>query len=242
MTTNFKLKLVNFEGPIEILLRLVEEKKMHISQVSLAAVADDFIAHLEKLENGDKIQMANFIFVASTLMLIKSISLLPTLVVSEEEKGSIEDLENRLRKYQEIKRLSEYVKRAYGRRIIFGREPSREIMPIFSPSHDLILDNLKEALLRVIANLPKVEKLSRVVVQKIISLEEVIEDLAKRVQSALKTSFRGFVRDQKEKINVIVSFLGLLELVKRGIVSVEQGAHFQDIAMEPAEASVPKYG
>lgn len=243
MPENFKLKIADFEGPIEVLLRLVEEKKLHISQVSLASVADDFIAHLEKIENSDKNQMANFIFVASTLMLIKSISLLPELKITEEEKGSIEDLERRLRVYARVKELSENVKKLYGKKIIFARQASREIVPVFSPSSDLTLANLREAVNRVLANLPKMaEKLPQALVQKVISLEEVIENLATRVQTALKTSFRDFVRDKTEKVNVIVSFLGMLELVKRGIVSVEQGEHFSDISIEQSEASVPKYG
>lgn len=243
MPENFKLKIADFEGPIEVLLRLVEEKKLHISQVALASVTDDFIAHLEKLENSDKTQMANFIFVASTLMLIKSISLLPELKITEEEKGSIEDLENRLKVYARMKELSENIKKMYGRRIIFTRQTSRELVPVFSPSQDLNLNNLREAINRVLANLPKLaEKLPQAIVQKVISLEEVIENLATRVQSALKTSFRDFVRDKKEKVNVIVSFLGMLELVKRGIVLVEQDEHFSDISIQQSEAGVPKYG
>ncbi|MCC6290938.1 segregation/condensation protein A [Candidatus Nomurabacteria bacterium] len=242
MPENFQIKLVDFEGPIEVLLRLIEEKKLHISQVSLAAVADDFVTHLGKIENGNKEQMANFILVASTLMLIKSISLLPKLQVTEEEKGSMEDLEKRLQLYQEIKKLSENIKVNYGKKIIFAREPGKEIVSVFSPSRDLNLANLKLALERVIANLPKVEKLPEVIVQKVLSLEEAIESLATRVQSALKTSFQHFVKDKKEKVNIIVSFLGMLELVKRGIVQVEQASHFQDIAIETTSTIVPKYG
>lgn len=242
MSENFQIKLADFEGPVEVLLRLVEDKKLHISQVSLAAVADDFINHLKDIEDGDKEQMANFILVASTLMLIKSVSLLPKLQVTAEETGSMEDLEKRLRLYQEIKRLSENVRANYGSKIIFTRDPSKEIVPIFSPSRDLTLTNLKLALERVIDNLPKVERLPEVIVQKVISLEEAIESLATRVQSALKTSFQHFVRDKKEKVNIIVSFLGMLELVKRGIVQVEQASHFQDIEIETAGTTVPKYG
>ena len=243
MSEKFNLKIADFEGPIEVLLRLVEEKKLHISQVALASVADDFIAHLEQLEGKDKTQMANFILIASTLMLIKSISLLPELKITEEEKGSIEDLERRLKIYARMKELSEIVKKNYGKKIIFSREGNRELVPVFSPSNDLTLNNLHEALLRVINNLPKlVEKLPQAIVQKVISLEEVIENLAQRVQSAIKTSFRDFVRDKKEKVNIIVSFLGMLELVKRGIVQVEQGEHFSDISIEQSEAGVPKYG
>lgn len=243
-SAEFQIRLEDFEGPLEVLLRLVEEKKMHISKVSLASVADDFVAYLGKLEHGHnatKTQMADFILVASTLMLIKSISLLPELKVSEEEKGSIEDLERRLALYAEIKKLSENVKKNYGKKIIYARQESKNITPVFSPSHDLTAQNILEAINRVINNLPRMEKLPQVIVQKVLNLEEVIESLAQRVQAALKTSFQDFVKDKKEKVNIIVSFLGMLELVKRGLVQVEQGEHFSDIQMEIGEAGVPTY-
>ncbi len=244
MTVKFQIKLEDFEGPLEVLLRLVEEKKMHISRVSLAAVADDFISHLDKLENdhnASKAQMADFILVASTLMLIKSISLLPELKVSEEEQGSMADLERRLALYAEIKKLSENVKKNYGRKIIFSRQESKEIVSVFAPSRDLTLQSLLASVNNVINNLPKIEKLPQVIVQKVLNLEEVIESLAQRVQTALKTSFHDFIKDKKEKVNVIVSFLGMLELVKRGLVQAEQGEHFADIQIEPSSADVPKY-
>lgn len=238
----YAVKLGDFEGPIELLLRLVEEKKMHISRVSLAAVADGFVAYLEKLEGRDKNQMANFILVASTLMLIKSLSLLPSMAISEEEKEDIKDLECRLRLYARLKELSGHVRAAYGRRRIFAREPRREMTPIFSPGRDLSVVSLAAALKRVIANLPAVEKLPRAVVQKVASLEEAIDDLVRRVRSALKISFQHLVKDKSEKVNVIVSFLGMLELVRRGIVQAEQSAHFEDITIEQAETVIPKYG
>ena len=79
------------------------------------------------------------------------------------------------------------------------------------------------------------------IIKKVISLEEAITNLTERVQSALKMSFKQFVGNQKEKVNIIVSFLGMLELVKRGIISVEQENHFQDIQMETNHPSTPKY-
>ncbi len=239
----FQVKVGEFEGPIEVLLGLIEEKKLHISQVSLAAVADDFVNHLQKLDQTSKAQIANFILVAATLMLIKSISLLPALEVTPEEEESIGDLERRLKLYRRLKELSVQVKERFGNRVIFGREAGRELVPVFSPTAEITTPNLLAAIKNLIQNFPKPEILPQVIIQKILSLEEVIKDLSKRVQSALKMSFRDFVKDKKEKVNIIVSFLGLLELVKQGIVSVEQSAHFGDIAMETTDPTeVPRYG
>ena len=116
------------------------------------------------------------------------------------------------------------------------------MVPVFAPSRDLSLEGLLTALKNVIQSLPKAEKLPKVIVQKVISLEETIADLAKRVQGALRMSFKDFIKDKAEKVNVIVSFLGMLELVKRGVVNVQQTAHFEDISIETTEPTgTPRY-
>lgn len=240
MENRFEVKVGEFEGPLDVLLRLVEEKKLHISQVSLAQVTDDFIAYLQKVKGKSKDQMASFVLVAATLMLIKSITLLPQLTVSEEEKHSIEDLERRLKLYQRVKELSEHVRSRFGREVIYAPLP-REVTPVFAPSNELTTPSLLTVLKQVINNLPKAEIIPQAVVKKVISVEEVIKSLATRVQSTLKMSFKDFVKDQRERVNVIVSFLGMLELVKQGIVNVEQSTHFTDISIEAADPSVPRY-
>ncbi len=218
---------------------------MHISQVSLAGVTDDFIAYLESLNNRGlasvKGQIANFILVASTLMLIKSLALLPTLEVTTEEKEGIEDLERRLRFYQRMKDLSVHIKERFGKQIIFTRELSKGIIPVFAPTAEITQPDIVQAIRNLITNFPKPEKISEVIIKKVISLEEVITNLTNRVQSALKMSFKQFVGNQKEKVNIIVSFLGMLELVKRGIISVEQQNHFEDIHMETGGINTPRY-
>jgi segregation and condensation protein A len=255
VSEQFIAKVGEFAGPIEVLLRLIEEKKLHISQVSLASVADDFISYLQKLNNqgeasvndelaccnSNKAEIANFILVASTLMLIKSLALLPTLEVTTEEKEGIEDLERRLRLYQRMKDLSVHIKERFGRQIIFTRELSREITPVFAPTAEITPAGIWQAIKNLITNFPQPEKIPEVIIKKVISLEEVITNLTNRVQSALQMSFKQFVGNQKEKVNIIVSFLGMLELVKRGIISVEQQNHFEDIHMETGGIDTPRY-
>lgn len=241
MEGQFTVKAGEFEGPIEVLLRLIEEKKLHVSQVSLAAAADDFISYMQKLDGTHKAEVANFIYVASTLMLIKSLSLLPTLQVTPEEKESIEDLERRLKLYQRVKELGAHVKERFGRQVIFNREISKNITPVFAPTAEITTPGILASLKNLLTNFPKPEITPQVIIKKVISLEEAIESLTRRVQTALRTSFRRAMGDQKEKVNIIVGFLGLLELVKRGIVSVEQGEHFSDIQIETSQADIPRY-
>ncbi len=91
---------------MELLLDFIEKRKLFINDISLSKVTDDFIGFLKEKSNFPLGLSANFILVASTLLLIKSKSLLPTLNLTSEEEANIEDLETRLKEYQRIKELS----------------------------------------------------------------------------------------------------------------------------------------
>ena len=236
------VKTKDFEGPLEVLLGLIEKRKLHISVVSLAAVTDDFIAYLEHQETFPLDESAQFVLVASTLLLIKSKSLLPTLELTEEEQGSIEDLEERLRQYQRIRELSVHVKRLFGAHPTYARQEQRNFVTVFSPDSKTTVPFLHNLITIVLDKVPKVEKLPKVVVQKVISLEEMITNLSERITSSIRTSFKSFVGEHKhEKVHIIVSFLALLELVKRGAVRVSQEKDFDDIHLETNEVGVPRY-
>src|SRR5690242_7983178 len=87
----YTVKTPAFEGPLDLLLDLIEKHKLAISEISLAKVADDYIAYVKTFSEFPVAMSAHFILVASTLLLIKSRSLLPNLALSDDEKGSIED-------------------------------------------------------------------------------------------------------------------------------------------------------
>jgi segregation and condensation protein A len=241
MEEEFKIKAGEFEGPLGLLLDLIEQRKLHVSQVSLAKVTDDYIGFLKTKTDIPMGEMANFILVASTLMLIKSVSLLPTLSVTPEEKTSIEDLERRLKALEQIRTLSQGVKTQFGRQIMFEKS-ERRLEPIFTPSPELKTGNWLDLLKKVLNAIPKIEKIPETVVKKVMSLEEMIDKLAARVTSAFKLKFSEFIADHKEeRVSVIVSFLGMLELVKQGVIEVRQDDHFNDIHMETRATGVPRY-
>jgi len=239
--TAFKIKTEVFEGPLDLLLSLIEKRKLFINDIALSKVADDYIAYLQSLEKFPIADSADFLVVASTLLLIKSKSLLPSLDLSTDEQQDISDLEKRLKIYQRMKELSIYIKAHFGKEIIFYAEP-RKMIPVFSPDKTMTKENFFSAIMSVIKALPKIENIPKAVVKKVISLEEMILTLTKRVQTGLKLSFREFAKvGKEERVNVIISFLAMLELVKQGIVNVKQDNHFDDIEMETQQTVVPHY-
>ncbi len=239
--TSYKIKTEIFEGPLDLLLSLIEKRKLLINEVSLAQITDDYIAYIKGSGNQSMGESANFILIASTLLLIKSRSLLPNLTLSEEEEHSIDELERRLKIYKEIKELSVHIGERFGKEMIFAPQ-MRKFDPVFSPDSDTTLQNILSSIEHVLQSLPKKEFLPKAVVKKIISLEEMIENLTKRIQSSLRIGFKDLAKMGKDdKINVIVSFLAVLELVKQGVVSVAQESKHHDIMIESNEVSLPKY-
>lgn len=240
-TEIYKVKTSVFEGSLELLLNLIEKRKLLINEISLAEVADDFIAYVKGLDKFPVAESANFILVASTLVLIKSKSLLPELDLTEEEVGGVAELERRLKIYQQTRQSSRQVGALFGKNPIFLPIPPAR-SPVFSPDSRLSISFVTELIGEILKNLPKPEKLARAVVEKVISLEETIEHLTQRVSACLKMSFREFAKIGKEKkTNVIVGFLAMLELVKQGVIAVTQNENFGDIEMETENLSVPKY-
>ncbi|MEI8061762.1 MAG: ScpA family protein [bacterium] len=239
----FKIKTEVFEGPLDLLLSLVEKRKLFISDISLASVTDEYINHISQLPEYSMDDRTQFILIASTLLLIKAKSLLPNLPLTEDEKGSIEDLEARLKELEVMRRQSLEVRKLFGRKVLFFQEnsPQREIF--FNPGTDATLQGLTDAMGRVLNNLPKTEAaLPKVKVQKVISLEEMMDNLTVRIKSAIKMSFSDFSnKGRAEKVNVIVSFLALLELVKQGTVDARQNGLFDEIEMESYSIGTPHY-
>lgn len=245
----FTIKTEAFEGPLDLLLNLIEKRKLLINDIALAQVTDDYIAYIEQQGDNQSLgQTSHFILVASTLLLIKSKSLLPTLELTEEEQGDIADLELRLKIYKRIRDASEDVLQIFGKNKMFTKnyiQAEDEI--VFAPSKQITLENITEVIQKVLNALPKTENVPKAIVKKVISLDEMMGRLTKRIQGSINMSFKEFSKSDSAnkaevKINVIVSFLAMLELVKQGSLRVRQDDRYTDIMMETNDVGLPHYG
>ena len=239
--TGFTVRMPSYEGPFELVLELIEKRKLSVSELSLAQVTDDYIQHVRSQASFPMEDAANFIGVAATLLLIKSKSLIPELELSPDEEGDVEELKDRLRMYEKTREAAIELGRIFGRTVMVPAG-EREPEAVFAPSRDLSLESLESALKNVLAALEKEEKLPEVRVKPLVTIEEMMDRLTDRVQRALTLSFKEFAGSKAEKVEVIVSFLALLELMKQGVVEAAQYGHFADIKITNTSASVPKYG
>lgn len=242
MSKKFEIKTEVFEGPLDLLLSLIEKRKLFINDISLAQVADEYIEHIKKLDEFSVKNAADFVLIASTLVLIKSKSLLPTLSLTEEEQVSVEDLEIRLKIYKQMRELGEGIEKKFGTQMIFEKTMHKNTVIVFSPDKYTDTQNIFTAIKDVLHKLPKKEVISQTIVQKVISLDEVMDDLASRIKNNFKMSFGEFSgMGKKERVHVVISFLAMLELVKQNIINVKQDMEFGNIDIESKEVCTPNY-
>ena len=242
--TSFTVRQKEFEGPLEVLLELIEKRKLFVNDISLASVTDDFISYIQtKGMLAD--QVAQFLSVAATLILIKARSLLPNLELSSDEQESITDLERRVALYQIIVHAAGDLVKAYGKKISF-EGATRSFAPVFAPDPALSVEKLASLVLEMEQSVPlPAAKKPQARVYTTISIAEVLGTLHERIERAMKTSFRDIAvaspdADEKSrKVYTIVSFLGMLELVRRGFVDARQEALFEDIELERMTPQAP---
>lgn len=238
--SQYKVKQGTFEGPLEILLSLIEQRKLFVNDLSLAEVTNDYVAYVKTLGETSKNinDVSYFILVAATLILIKSKSLLPNLDLTEDETEKIIDLEKRLKIYQIIKNASIDIKNNFGVKIIFTPTDRIWSEPMFLPDSSITILNVNNCINDILKQVPKKEaKLPEIQIKKMINIDQIINSLTDRIQNAMNVSFKEFSQShgagdgEEMKIHVIVSFLAMLELVREGLIEVIQNTSFGDIEM-----------
>lgn len=237
----FKVTIENFEGPIDALLQLIEKRKLPINDISLADITDDYIRFVTGLEGQSLSNTTHFIFVASTLTLIKSKSLLPTIDLSDEEEGDIESLKQRIAIFQEYQRAAGLL-RSRMRSMPSRYFPKSKKQSIeFIPHETLTTKNLRDSLLGVFKEIPEKKSTKKEGSVRIaVHIEEMMHSLQERLEQALSTDFHSFVgsytKNTSEPKEVIVyrvvGFLAMLELVKNGALDVQQDENFSSILIE----------
>jgi segregation and condensation protein A len=229
----YKIKTEKFEGPLDLLLRLIEDQKFDISEISLAQVTDQYVERLKEIRNPG--ELADFLVVAAKLLWIKSKILLPSLDLGGEEEC---DLESQLKIYKEYLEASFKIhKMILGKNFAFVHErlPVQKNDVIFNPPKWLNKSKLAEVLKKFLINLEPIIVLPKAVLEKTISIQESIAKIKDLIQKRLEISFGSVIKNAKNKIEIIVNFLALLELVKQKTIAVNQNKMFGDINIQKKE-------
>lgn len=247
MVQTFTIDSEHYRGPLETLLDLIEARKFSVSLVSLSEVCDSYLAYVEKLQELPLSETSQFVLIASTLLLIKSRSLLP-VPLSDEEEQSIEELERRLKRLGKIREAARTLKREWGKNPLSVARRAPDIAkiigldrPRFVPAETTVAKVLAAAR-NLITTLPKPEQLAEATIAPLLKLEDVIIKLKDRLTRAAHARWSELTRGAT-KHDTIVHFLAILELARHGSVSITQDRLFSDILIEPdAIEGAPRYG
>jgi segregation and condensation protein A len=231
----YNIKIEKFEGPLDLLLVMIEEEEMNISDISLAKIADQYVQYLEAMENLNPSEMADFLVVAAKLIWIKSKALLPSLDLADEEGG---DLAKQLLIYKEYRDASLVIhKMILKKRFTFVRERPPLVAGdiLFNPPAWLTKEKLAKVLHEIIEDLEPIVRLPRGVVRSAISIQEKIQQIKGMVQKNVEIKFHSMVAKAKNKVEVIVNFLAVLELLKQRHIIVRQEEIFGEIHIRSGE-------
>jgi segregation and condensation protein A len=233
-----RVSLDVFDGPLDLLLSLVKEQQLDIATVPLALVADQYFAYISAMEVLDVEIAADYLVIASTLVFLKSKAMLPPIPVEfETTEESAESVEARLRErliaYSRYRDASRDLQaRALEAAAFYVRAEGGDATADVTQRYKIDVAKLARALEAALRSAkPEV----RTIVRERVSLNEQMDLVLKTMRREGRASFFALVASG-DRFTIIVTFLAVLELVRRGRIVVAQSAAFEDIELVPAPA------
>ncbi len=228
-----QIKTEQFEGPLDLLLQLIEDQKLDVSTMALAKVTEQFLNYIKALQEKNPLNLADFLVIAAKLLVIKSRSLLPNLELGIEDEEAAFDLTAQLLNYKKFKEVAKFLKKLDARRWqSWTRDVDFTDRVTFLPDTDVDVSVLAQTLKTLASELKEITKLPQEVMKEVVSISDKILHIQKLISEKIETSLSTLLKEAKSKTEVIVTFLALLELTKQRIVSLEQSEHFADIMIK----------
>lgn len=239
------VKLETFEGPLDLLLHLLDKNKVNIYDIPIVEITNQYMAYIREMERQDLDIMSEFMVMAATLIDIKAKMLLPKKVTEEEEEVDPRaELVQQLLEYKLYKSISYELKdRQQEADRVMYKEPSipDEVSQYVPPLNmDELLDGLtlhklnhifESVMKRQIDKLDPVRSKFGRIEKEEVSLEEKVVILEQYATLHKQFSFRGLLKRQSSRVQVIVTFLAVLELMKTGKIEIYQKQAFDDISI-----------
>ncbi len=235
--TNYKVRTPVYEGPLDLLLDLIERAELDITALSLAMVTDQYLDYIHGLAHRDPDEISAFLVIAARLLQIKSEALLPRPVAREPGEEDVgQSLVDQLKLYKRFKEIGLWLdaRQQAGLYTYLRIAPAPKLQPKLDVS-SLTLEALLSAARSVFARLPDKEPLASVIAAPRITIRDKIDLIARRLKELRGASFKSLLGDNPSRLEIVVTFLALLELVKRFRVEAHQASLFSDISIDPLQ-------
>lgn len=231
MLTNYQLQLPGYEGPLDVLLRLIERNQLEITDISLVAVTSQFLAHVGELNEAPAEVTASFATVGTRLAVLKSRSLLPK-PTSVEEDDAPSDLTQQLLEYRRARDASAFLARRAEQNLrSYARPLPVPVEPALRHTSERLIDYpasaLVGALRRRLTVLPKSGRM--IPARRVVSLRETLNRLLELTGIRQRVPFSQIVSPYVSRTEVATAFLGMLVLMRRAVISAEQSELFGEI-------------
>lgn len=235
--TNYKITLPVFEGPLDLLLQLIERAELDITRIALVKVTAPFLEYVQQIKHEKAEEVSSFLVVAARLMQIKSEALLPRPPEREpgEEDPSTELL-NQLITYKKFKQVAKLLgeRDEKGLRTYLRMAPPPKI-PSKLEEDQFSLQDLIEAAKHALQILEEKDPVDTVVRAPKITIREKIAQINKTLAAKKSATFRGLLGEGYTRVEVVITFLALLELVRRFQIRAVQDDLFSDIRIVATE-------
>jgi segregation and condensation protein A len=229
----YQVELPDFQGPLDLLLHLIEQEQLDITKISLARVTDQYLVYLDVLREIDPDELTDFLVVAAKLVLIKSEALLPrppASMLDEEEEDVGDELARQLQTYKQFKEIAAQLQQVElkGRRCFIRLAPPLKIEPKLIPG-EVSLADLLEAARQAMAIKPPEPVVDEVVSRQVVSIGQQMALIRQQLTRGEHVSFQQLLVQSYSRIEVIVTLLAVLELIKRQVIRVDQSELFGDM-------------
>ena len=224
-----------YSGPLDLLLQLIEKAELDITRLALAQVTDQYLEYLHDLQEQDAAEVSAFLVIAARLVQIKSAALLPRPTLTgqnTEEEDPAEALARQLILYKRFKELgmSLEARDAAGLHSYLRLDTNvRVTIPTKLDLSELTLDGLIEAAREIFGGTSLMAPLSQVVSNPRITIRQKITSIVNYLRSVGSITFKKLLDTPDNRLEIVVTFLAMLELIKRHMVNANQNALFGDI-------------
>ncbi|HNQ93300.1 MAG TPA: segregation/condensation protein A [Anaerolineales bacterium] len=234
---NYTVQTPVYEGPLDLLLDLIERAELDITAVSLALVTDQYLAYINSTEELNADEISAFLVIAAKLLQIKSEALLPrppAREVGEEDVGQA--LVDQLKLYKRFKEIGGWLNERQDEnlRTYLRIAPPPKVEPKLDLSN-LTLEKLVMAAESAFAKGRAKEPLGTVIAPPRVTIREKIDMISKIMKDVQRSTFRALVTDGASRLEIVVTFLAMLELIKRYRIDAHQEGLFSDIEINRAE-------